>query len=402
MNKKTNFWIQEGDRVLMTTYARFPLVIQSGLGARVMDADGKAYLDFVSGIAVNALGHCSPPLVKAVCHQAQTLLHVSNLYYNAPQIQLAKLLVSRSFADRVFFCNSGAEANEAAIKLARRYAKEKKGADCFEIITVDGAFHGRTMATLTATGQEKYQKGFDPLLPGFSQVPFDDAEALSRRVTSKTAAVMIEPIQGEGGVRIPRKGYLAEVRKICDAEGALLILDEVQTGIGRTGRLFCYEHEGVAPDILTLAKGLGGGLPIGAMLAKESVARSFVPGSHASTFGGNPLVCAAALSVMRQVTPAFLKRVSLRGKDLLHRLTGLKKRFPVIQEIRGRGLMVAMDLALPTLGLIQAGHQKGLLLNRTSDRTLRFVPPLNIRKSEIDEMIGILTDILLEQGDAKA
>jgi len=381
----------------MGNYARFPLLLREGRGATVTDADGKSYLDFTAGIAVNALGHADARLAKAIADQAGRLIHVSNLYYNEPQIRLAEWLVARSFADKVFFCNSGAEANEAAIKLARKFAKETRGTRCFEIITACGSFHGRTMATVTATGQEKYRNGFEPLLPGFRYVPYDDTAALSKAITPQTAAVLLEAIQGEGGVRIPRQDYLAEVRKLCDRSGALLILDEVQTGMGRTGCLFAYEQTGVAPDILTLAKGLGGGVPIGAMLARDSVARAFTPGSHASTFGGNPLACAAALSVAGRMTAPFLSRVRKQGEALLAGLARLQKKTGRIDAVRGVGLMVAIDLspaAPAALSIIERAAQNGLLLNRTSERTLRFVPPLIITKAEIGRMLSILDKIL--------
>ncbi|HLG23082.1 MAG TPA: acetylornithine transaminase [Candidatus Manganitrophaceae bacterium] len=395
-------WIKEGGDVLMATYTRFPLVLERGRGATVVDLEGKRYLDFVSGVAVNSLGHGDPRLVKAVQRQAGRLLHVSNLYYNTAQIALAKLLTAHSFADKVFFCNSGAEAVEAAIKLARKYAKEKRGPGCFEIIAAQGSFHGRTLGALAATGQEKYQKGFEPLLPGFKHVPFDDVEAIEKAVTPQTAAVLLEPIQGEGGVRVPQKGYLAKVRRLCDARGLLLILDEVQTGIGRTGRLFAYEHEEMTPDIVALAKGLGGGVPIGAMLATEEAARAFTPGSHASTFSGNPLVCAAGIVVMERMTkgPAFLKGVRERGVYLMKRLAELQGRTPLIKEIRGLGLIVAADLSIPAPEVVEKAMAGGLLLNRTSERTLRFVPPLTILRSEIDQMISILSKILMEAGYA--
>ncbi len=395
--QRSRRWIREGDAVLMGNYARLPLVFTSGRGATVTDADGKSYLDFTAGIAVNALGHADAGLVRAISDQAGRLIHVSNLYYNTPQICLARWLTAHSFADRVFFCNSGAEANEAAIKLARKFAKERRRADCFEIITADGSFHGRTMATVTATAQEKYHKGFEPLLPGFRYVPYDDISALSAAITPKTAAVLLEPIQGEGGVRLPKPGYLAQVRKLCDRSGALLILDEVQTGMGRTGRLFAYEHAGVAPDILTLAKGLGGGVPIGAMLATEAVAQRFTPGSHASTFGGNPLATSAALAVTRRMTAPFLSRVCKRGVALLSGLSDLQKKTGLIESVRGAGLMAAAELspAAPTaLEIIQRAAEKGLLLNRTSERTLRFVPPLIVTMSEITTMLAILETVL--------
>ncbi|MFQ5587773.1 MAG: acetylornithine transaminase [Nitrospiria bacterium] len=403
MGEQTNNWIIEGDRVLMPTYARFPLVLTRGAGATLWDADGNSYLDFVSGIAVNALGHCDAALTDAVQEQAETLLHVSNLYYNLPQIELAKRLVEHSFADKVFFCNSGAEAVEAAIKLARLYAHEKMDGERFEIITAEHSFHGRTLAALSATGQTKYQEGFEPLASGFKHVPFNDAAAIENAVGPHTAAVMIEPLQGEGGVRVPAPGYLADVRKICDRHGLLLIFDEVQTGIGRTGHLFAYQDEGTAPDILTAAKGLGGGLPIGALLAKNAVAQSFQPGTHASTFGGNPLVCRAGMVVIDRLTQTpLLKEVREHGANLLARLSALRARTKRISDLRGKGLMIAMDLAIPALSVIEAAMKQGLLLNCTSEYTLRLIPPLIVQAEEIDRMLAILSDILMEPPDAKA
>lgn len=396
MENRTDKWIAEGDQVLMPTYARFPLVLERGVGATVTDVEGKTYLDFVSGVAVNALGHCDAKLVKQVQTQAETLLHVSNLYYNLPQIELAKILVQHSFADKVFFCNSGAEAVEAAIKLARRYAKEKMPGERFEIITAKSAFHGRTLAALAATGQAKYLAGFAPILPGFQQVLFDDVDALAKAVNESTAAVLLEPIQGEGGVQIPKPGYLAAVREICDEAGILLILDEVQTGIGRTGHLFAHQATDVVPDIMSTAKGLGGGLPIGAILAKDVVASVFQPGTHASTFGGNPLVCSAGLAVLNRLTqsPAFLEDVREKGQNLLQTLKTFQSQCPLITAVRGRGLMIALDLTIPAAEVIDTALSKGLLLNRTSEKTLRLIPPLTIQQQEIDQMVHILFEIL--------
>ncbi|NOY85215.1 MAG: acetylornithine transaminase [Nitrospirae bacterium] len=396
MENRTDKWIAAGDQVLMPTYARFPLVLERGVGATVTDVEGKTYLDFVSGVAVNALGHCDAKLVKQVQAQAETLLHVSNLYYNLPQIELAKILVQHSFADKVFFCNSGAEAVEAAIKLARRYAKEKMPGERFEIITAKSAFHGRTLAALAATGQAKYLAGFAPILPGFQQVLFDDVDALAKAVNENTAAVLLEPIQGEGGVQIPKPGYLAAVREICDEAGILLILDEVQTGIGRTGHLFAHQATEVVPDIMSTAKGLGGGLPIGAILAKDVVASVFQPGTHASTFGGNPLVCSAGLAVLNRLTqsPAFLEDVREKGQNLLQTLKTFQSQCPLITAVRGRGLMIALDLTIPAAEVIDAALSKGLLLNRTSEKTLRLIPPLTIQQQEIDQMVHILFEIL--------
>ncbi|MEC4678773.1 MAG: acetylornithine transaminase [Nitrospirota bacterium] len=396
MENRTDKWIAAGDQVLMPTYARFPLVLERGVGATVTDVEGKTYLDFVSGVAVNALGHCDAKLVKQVQTQAETLLHVSNLYYNLPQIELAKILVQHSFADKVFFCNSGAEAVEAAIKLARRYAKEKMPGERFEIITAKSAFHGRTLAALAATGQAKYLAGFAPILPGFQQVLFDDVDALAKAVNENTAAVLLEPIQGEGGVQIPKPGYLAAVREICDEAGILLILDEVQTGIGRTGHLFAHQATEVVPDIMSTAKGLGGGLPIGAILAKDVVASVFQPGTHASTFGGNPLVCSAGLAVLNRLTqsPAFLEDVREKGRNLLQTLKTFQSQCPLITAVRGRGLMIALDLTIPAAEVIDTALSKGLLLNRTSEKTLRLIPPLTIQQQEIDQMVHILFEIL--------
>ena len=302
-------WIEKADKYIMKTYGRYPLVPVRGEGCVVWDADGKRYLDFLAGVAVNNLGHCHPKVVKAIQEQAASLIHCSNYYHIPQQIELAELLCTRSFADRAFFCNSGAEANEAAIKLARKYSRERHGVDRFEIITALSSFHGRTMATVSATGQEKVQKFFDPLLHGFRHVPFNDVAALARAITPNTCAVMLEPIQGEGGVNVPDPGYFREVRRLCDEHKLLLIFDEVQVGMGRTGTLFAYEHFGVTPDIMTLAKALAGGAPIGTMLAREQYAAAFTPGTHGSTFGGNPLVTAAALATVRTLLEdGILKR----------------------------------------------------------------------------------------------
>src|SRR3990172_4585432 len=326
------------ERYVANTYARYPIALVRGKGARVWDADGKEYLDFVGGIAVNALGHGHPAVMRAIRQQAARLLHVSNLYHIAPQSELARELCRRSFAERVFFCNSGAEANEAAIKLTRRYGAERLGGK-YEILSTRNSFHGRTLATLTATGQEKVRAGYDPLPAGFRQVPYDDLPAMEGAIDGKTAAILVEPIQGEGGVVVPDPGYLRGLRELCDRRGLLLIFDEVQVGMGRTGKLFAYEHYGVEPDIMTLAKALGGGLPLGAMLAREEVARSFGPGTHASTFGGNPLACSVGLAVLKTLLQGgVLKNCVKMGKFLFHGLQELQRRFPsIIREVRGKG-----------------------------------------------------------------
>jgi acetylornithine aminotransferase len=386
--------IDTADQVFATTYSRFPVVLTRGEGSTLWDSDGRSYTDFMAGIAVCNLGHAHPAVAKALCMQAEALFHVSNLYYTVPQTDLAKWLVDRSFADRVFFCNSGAEANEAALKLARKYFKEKGQPHRFRIIAMDKSFHGRTMATLSATGQEKVRRGFDPVLEGFEFVPYNDIAALAGAMTHETAAVMLEPIQGEGGVRVPDPGYLAGVRKLCDGTGTLLIFDEIQTGMGRTGKLFSYEHAGVAPDIMTLAKALGNGLPIGAMLAAEWVAEAFTPGSHASTFGGTPIITAAALEVARTIErEGIVDRCAQTGAYFMDRLNELKHRHPVIREVRGKGLLIGMKLGVEGYPVVRKCMEKGFLINCVQTDILRFVPPLIIEKSEIDALIETLHDI---------
>src|ERR1700690_632674 len=333
--------IEDADHYLMPTYSRFPIVLRKGRGVKVWDTNGKEYLDFVGGIAVNVLGHCHPQVVVAIQKQAQRLIHVSNLYHIEPQVRLAKLLVMNSFTDKVFFCNSGAEANEAAIKIARKYAHEHFGAECFEIISTFNSFHGRTIATMTATGQTKFQKGFEPLLPGFKHVPFNNIDALRAAVSERTCAVMLEPIQAEGGVNLPSEDYLTQVRELCDEKKLLLILDEVQTGMGRTGKLFAYEHYGITPDIMSLAKGLGGGVPIGAMLATDKVAAVFQPRTHASTFGGNPLVCAAAIAAIEALLEdgLVLDQCNRMSRYLVERLNQLMEEYEgKVVDVRGKGL----------------------------------------------------------------
>jgi acetylornithine aminotransferase len=390
-------WIAKADKYIMQTYGRYPLVPVRGEGCRLWDADGKEYLDFLAGVAVNNLGHCHPRVVAALQKQAAELIHCSNYYHIPSQIELAELLCSHSFADRAFFCNSGAEANEAAIKLARKYSREKFGADRFEIVTALASFHGRTMATVSATGQEKVQKFFDPLLHGFRHVPFNDIEALRGAISPATCAVLLEPIQGEGGVVVPSADYFQRVREICDSHDVLLIFDEVQVGMGRTGRLFAHEHFGVVPDIMTLAKALAGGAPIGAMLALEEIAASFGPGTHGSTFGGNPLVTAAAVAAVRVILEeGVLNRTEEMGEYLLGELEGLKEKFPFVTEVRGIGLMIGMELSVPAGDIVKKGLTRGVLLNVAQDRVLRFVPPLIVTKQEVDEMIGILTGIFSE------
>lgn len=390
-------WIEKSDRYIMRTYGRYPIVPVKGQGCRVWDADGNEYLDFLGGVAVNNLGHCHPAVVAALQKQAAELIHCSNYYQIPQQIELAELLCRHSFADKAFFCNSGAEANEAAIKLARKYSREKFGPERYEIITAAESFHGRTMATVSATGQEKVQRFFDPLLHGFKHVPFDDVAALEAAVTARTCAVMLEPIQGEGGINVPSPGYFREVRRICDQHGLILIFDEVQVGMGRTGKLFAYEHFDVLPDVMTLAKALAGGAPIGTMLARDEFAAAFEPGTHGSTFGGNPLVCAAAIATVRTILEeGILNRTEEIGEYLVGELESLVRKYSFVNEVRGIGLMVGMGLDIPGGEIVKKGHSRGLLLNVTHDKVLRFVPPLIVTRHEIDTMIAILDGILAE------
>ena len=383
------------DENIMNTYKRFPIVLVKGSGVKVWDVNGKEYLDFVAGIAVCNLGHSHQQVIAAVKEQLENLTHVSNLYYTEPQAQLASLLVENSFADKVFFCNSGAEANEAAIKLARKYAHENMGPDKFELITMKYSFHGRTMATITATGQEKYQFGFTPLLEGFTYVSFNDLPALEARISNKTCGIMLEPIQGEGGVNIPDAQYLAQVREICDRHGILLIVDEVQTGMGRTGKLFAYEHFGIKPDIMTLAKALGNGFPIGAMLATDKIAKAFVPGNHASTFGGSPLAMAAAnATVKTMLQEGILENCRKMGDYFLLQLKKLQEKHKIIKEVRGKGLIIAAQLNIESADIVNKCLQRGLLIASAGGKTLRFVPPLIISTQDIDQAVKVLDEVM--------
>ena len=386
--------IKKADNFIAQTYKRFPVVLTRGRGCTVWDESGKAYLDFVAGIAVCNLGHAHPDVTRAIARQADTLVHVSNLYYTAPQAEVADLLVANSFADRVFFCNSGAEANEAAIKLARKYFKEKADPERFRVIAMEKSFHGRTMATLSATGQAKIRQGFDPVLEGFDFVPFNDIDALRGKLDDTTAAVLLEPVQGEGGICCPSPGYLAAVRELCDDTGTLLIFDEIQTGMGRTGRLFAYENEAVEPDIMTLAKALANGLPMGAMLAREHVAAAFGPGSHASTFGGTPLVAAGSLAVLRLMLDDNIPGTCRRtGAYFQEQLLQLKKKHPVIEDVRGIGLLLGMKLNQDGEPIVLECLQKGFLINCVQGNILRFVPPLIVNTEEIDRLINCLNEV---------
>lgn len=386
---------QSADTHIFNTYARYPLALVKGSGCTVWDDQGKSYIDFLAGIAVCNLGHAHPRLVGALIAQAEKLWHVSNLYYSAPQAELAAWLTGHSFADRVFFCNSGAEANEAAIKLARKYFKDQGRPERFRVVSMKQSFHGRSMATLSATGQEKVRKGYDPILEGFDFVVYNDIEDLSRMVGPSTCAVIMEPVQGEGGVVVPEARYMAEVRRLCDERGCLLILDEVQTGIGRTGKLFAYEHFGMAPDIMTLAKALCNGLPMGAMLATEKIATAFGPGAHASTFGGTPLVSAVALEVLKVLTETgVLEEVAAKGDYLMNQLRGLQQKHPIITGVRGLGLLVGAELSVSGGPIVNICREKGFLINCIQDKVLRLAPPLIVEKEQIDTLVECLDGIL--------
>jgi acetylornithine/N-succinyldiaminopimelate aminotransferase len=387
----------KADTVMMQTYARFPLVLVKGKGCVVWDIEGRSYKDFVAGIAVCNLGHAHPGVTEALQKQSEMLWHVSNLYYTVPQTELAEWLTDHSFADRVFFCNSGAEANEAAIKLCRKYFYDRGEKERYRIISMTQSFHGRTMAALSATGQDKIKKGFDPVLGGFDFVSFNDIDALKQKIGPNTAAVMLEPIQGEGGVRCPSPGYLQAVRRICDDTGTLLIFDEIQTGMGRTGKMFAYEHFDIVPDVMTLAKALGNGLPIGAMLAVEQVASAFSPGAHATTFGGTPLVTAVALEVVKTMEkediPAQCEKV---GSYFKKELQSLQEKHPLIKDIRGFGLLIGMELKIKGDVVVTACQKRGFLVNCIQESILRFAPPLIVEKTDIDMLIDCLDVVFKE------
>ena len=395
MNDQNETTMSLADKYMFKTYARFPLMLVRGDGCRVWDEDGKEYLDFVGGIAVCALGHSSPIVSKALEHQSKELVHVSNLYYTKPQTELARLLVKNSFADRVFFCNSGAEANEAAIKLARRYANEKFGPQKHQIISMEDSFHGRTMATLSATGQEKVKAGYNPLLEGFTFVPFNDLESLDQALDESVCAVMLEPIQGEGGVVLPDADYLKGVKALCQDREALLIFDEVQVGMGRTGKLFAHEHYGITPDIMTLAKALANGLPIGAMLAIEELSNAFGAGSHATTFGGTPLVTAVSKAVVTSLLKdGWIDHCRVVGDYFKKRLEELAKKYDFIKEVRGQGLILGVEMMRPGAEVVKAMMEKGFLINCTQEKVLRFIPPLIVVKEEIDLLVETLENVL--------
>ncbi len=387
--------LEWSERYLFQTYRRAPVAFARGQGVRLWDLDGREYLDFVAGIAVVSLGHGHPALVRALQEQASRYLHVSNLYHIPEQARAARLLAERSGLPRVFFCNSGAEANEAAIKLARKWGRQRKGPDAYEIVVAHNSFHGRTLATLAATGNPRYQQGFEPLPEGFRFVPYNDLQAAEEAVGPRTCAVLMEPVQGEGGVVPADPGYLRGLQDLCRRRGVLFLLDEVQTGVGRTGAWFAFQRYGLSPDVVTLAKGLGGGVPVGAVLAQEEAARVFAPGDHGSTFGGNPLACGAVCAVLETLAAEGLVEHADRvGAHLLGRLRELAGRHPLVADVRGVGLLVAADLKVEASAVVDACRQRGLLVNAVRPQTLRLCPPLVVSEEEVDRAVHILEEAL--------
>ncbi len=381
-------------KYVMQTYGRQPLALEKGNGAVVWDVEGNSYIDCLAGIAVNNIGHAHPKVAEAICNQAKNLIHTSNLYYTQQQVELAKMLVEISPHDLAFFCNSGAEAVEGSIKLARKYTG--KG----EIIVMENSFHGRTMTALSATGQKKYQKGFEPLSPGFIHVPYGDLDAVENSITDKTAAVLVEAIQGEGGIVLPPEGYLKELKKLCQKKSILLIFDEVQTGFGRTGEMFASQTFNVIPDITALAKAIAGGFPMGAILASQDVGGAFQPGDHAATFGGGPLACAAAEASINVILDEDLISKSCEnGGYLRSKLNDLKDKYGMVKEVRGSGLMLGMVLDIGCANMVNDMRERGVLISCTADNVLRFVPPLVIEKEQIDTVISALDDVLKKYSD---
>lgn len=389
--------IKNEEKYVCQTYKRIPVVFEKGEGCYLWDSEGKKYLDLVAGLAVNALGHAHPKVVKAINKQAKKLIHTSNLYYTEPMVDLAKLLIKNSFNGKCFFCNSGAEANEAAIKLTRLYNKTKFSPDRYEIITFDNSFHGRTLATITATGQKKYQEGFEPLMPGFVTIPFGDLAALKAAIKPATCAILTEVIQAEGGINEADISFWQGVSELVKKEKMLLIVDEIQTGMGRTGKLFGYQQYGLDPDIITLAKALANGLPIGAMIAKKKIAETFKPGHHASTFGGNPLVTQVALTVFKTLLKEnIIDKVRDDGVYFQGKLSGLKNKYKFITKIKGKGLIIGVELAVDGQNIVQKCFEKGLIINCLKNNILRFIPPLIIKREEIDSAVKILDEVFGE------
>jgi len=382
----------------MKTYARQPVKVVRGQGCLLWDEAGRQYLDMVSGIAVCNLGHAHPEVASALKEQADRLFHCSNLYEIPQQEEVARILSEQAFPAEVFFCNSGAEANEGAIKIVRRYANLNAVRGPL-IITAQSSFHGRTLATLAATAQEKHRVGFDPIPDGFLAVPFGDFDALEKAVTPEVGGIMLEPIQGEGGINVPPAGYFRNVRELCDRTGILLVLDEIQTGMGRTGKLFGHQHEGITPDIMTLAKALGNGFPVGAVVARPEITKVMGPGSHASTFGGNPLAMAASLATLKvMLRDGMARRATEQGAYLVERLQEFRKDHPALVDVRGRGLMVGAEFDADLSFVPAAGIERGIMLNVIQNRILRFAPPLIVGRPEIDQALDMLGAILKEKG----
>lgn len=392
-HNSTDEIIARGKEALMNTYSRFPVALIKGEGSWVWDVDGKRYLDFLTGIAVNSLGHSHPKVVEAIRKQAGELLHTSNLYWIPNQVDLAELLIANSFADKAFFCNSGGEANEGALKLARKYAKKNYGAHKYEVVTLTNSFHGRTLATLTATGQPKYHKDYDPLPVGFSYVPLNDIEALQNAVNENTAAVLLEPIQGEGGINPATEEFLQKCRELCDLNNALLIFDEVQCGVGRTGKLFSHQWSSVTPDIMTLAKALSGGVPIGAIMATAKAAAAFEPGDHGTTIGGNPLAMAVGCAVLEvMLADGFFEGVLERSEYLRQGLNELAAKYGIEGRVRGQGMMLGLTVGDKAPQIVDECRKNGLLINCVGGKTFRFLPPLIVDKAEIDEALAIMAE----------
>jgi predicted acetylornithine/succinylornithine family transaminase len=391
------------DRVLFRNYKRAPVAFSHGRGVRLYDVEGREYLDFIGGIAVSSLGHAHPALVQAISAQAARYIHVSNLYQIPEQVAAAERLVAASGLDRAFFCNSGAEANEGAIKLARKRGKAVRGPAAHETLVTHNSFHGRTLATVAATGNPRYQQGFEPMPAGFRFVPFDDLEAVRAAITDETCAILVEPVQGEGGVLPPSPGYLAGLRALCDENALLLILDEVQTGIGRTGKMFAYQHAGVRPDVATIAKGVAGGVPAGVVLATEAAAAHFVPGDHGSTFGGIALASAAIVAVLDAIErEGLLENAAATGARLVAGLEKLREKHPLLLEVRGAGLLVGADLSIEAAPVVEACLTRGLLVNSVRPKTLRFAPPLVVSEAEVDRALEILDEALAALGVSAA
>jgi acetylornithine/N-succinyldiaminopimelate aminotransferase len=391
---KTQETIELFNQYVIANYGRLPRVMVKGEGCYIWDADGNKILDMFPGWAVSGIGHCPPKVVEAVRKQVGELIHMDNTFYSEPQGRFAKMLSERAFGGKCFFCNSGAEANEAALKLARLYtSKEKK----YKFITCEGSFHGRTFATVTATAQPKYHEGFLPLLPGFVYIPFNNVKALEAAFTDEVAAVLVEPIQGEGGINVATPEFLQAIRRLCDEKGAVMILDEVQCGMGRTGKWFGYQHFDVEPDVITMAKTLGGGVAIGAMMAKAQIAACLVPGKHASTFGGNCLACAAGIATIETIEEGnLLQHATEMGQYAQDKLRSLKDKHPEIDHVRGIGLMIGIQLTRPGAPIVSKCLEKGLRINCTHDTVIRFMPPMVVTKEQIDEAVGIFESVLSE------